>query len=194
MTGLPPGGSEAGPGGPERLLWSVRPAHRSLAPTGLLALIGIVIGLLYQETITAGLVMSTFGLFPWTQGGYEILGGVVRAACLSPSLLFGLRLIRIRLTLYELTDRRLLIHHGLLVRRHDEVALHRIRDYVVKRPLIGMVLGFGTVRLVTRDPSLATVRLRDVALARTRSEEIRSAAYIWKQKIGYREFDTGSLN
>lgn len=178
----------------ERMRWSIFPSYRSLIPWLVVAVLLTGFGLATHDQVLEKMVVQTWGFIGWDERGVTLLDRTLRVFELLPLAYMGLRLLILRLTNYELSDRRLLIHHGLILRRHDEIALHRIRDYVVKRTLLGMILGYGSVRLVTRDPSMASILIRNIATPRERSEDIRDAAYLWKTHIGYREFDTGPLN
>lgn len=180
--------------GAERLLWSAHPSWRSLLPVTVIGAGLTLAGFLHAVEIAQAIIDLTARIIPWTQAGVDRFFLGLRAAILLPAALPLLRILLLFLTRYELTDQRLRIHHGLFPRRHDEIALHRIRDRIVKRSLFGMILGYGTVRLLTRDPSFPVARLQHVTRPYDRSEAIRSHALRWKDRMGYREFDTGPLS
>jgi uncharacterized membrane protein YdbT with pleckstrin-like domain len=51
-------------------------------------------------------------------------------------------------TIFELTDRRLIVRTGLLRRRELELLLSQVESIDVDKPLLGRLLDYGTVRIV----------------------------------------------
>ncbi|MGY6634670.1 MAG: PH domain-containing protein [Alkalilacustris sp.] len=178
----------------EHSVWSIHPSWRPILPSMLIGASASIFLILNATGLVQGLIDVTSGVIPWTQRGVDIVFEAARIMFLLPFIAPVVRVAVFLLTTYELTSQRLILHHGLFPRRHDEIALHRIRDRVVKRSLVGMLLGYGTVRMVTRDPSFPVVRLRNVTAPYRRSEQIRSLALRWKAAMGYREFDSGALS
>lgn len=190
----PPASEAASDFSREKVLWSVSPSYRALIPSVIMAMAFMVAGFIYIDDVMQWIVNTTYRVYEWTDDRLVRFYVILWFVPFLPLIHIALRYVIMLLTRYELTDRRLRIHHGLIVRRHDEIALHRIRDYIVKRPILGVLFGYGNVRLVTRDPSMSSFLIRDIADPKARSEDIRMMAYAWKQHIGYREFDTGELN
>jgi uncharacterized membrane protein YdbT with pleckstrin-like domain len=55
--------------------------------------------------------------------------------------------LRWRLTTYELTDRRIVIEGGVLSRYTESIALDRIQNTVIKRPLGDRLIGAGNIEI-----------------------------------------------
>lgn len=98
-----------------------------------------------------------------------------------------LELVMVR---YEITSQRLVVNSGILLRRRDEIELHRMRDYRVIRPLWLVVLGLGMVHLVSRDETHPHKTLGPLACAYGIADLIRRASLARKQEMGYREMET----
>lgn len=179
--------------GPEQHIRTMRPAFRSLAPLMALFVAILVLATIFRYTITEQIYYLTEAQFPWTEETFILVTFLPYAIPGIIGFWIALRALVLYMTSYDLSDRRLRLHHGVIYRRHDEIALHRIRDYAVSRSLMSLILGIGTIKLVTRDPTLGTVHMFDIRDAVACSENIRKSAYAWKRKIGYREFDTGDL-
>ena len=54
---------------------------------------------------------------------------------------------------YRLTNERLMIEHGLLSRRTEEIDVYRVTDVAVSQSLLGRLAGHGDVRIMTTDRS-----------------------------------------
>lgn len=91
---------------------------------------------------------------------------------------------------YEVTPSRFMYHHGILVRRHDEIELHRIRDFRVMRPILSRGLGLGTIHLVTRDETYPQLVIGPFVDARGIQNIIRDGVETHKKAVGFREFES----
>lgn len=91
---------------------------------------------------------------------------------------------------YEVTPSRFLYHHGILVRKHDEIELQRIRDYRVLQPIFSKTLGLGTIQLVTRDETYPVLKIGPFDDARKVQETIREGVIRHQKEIGFREFES----
>jgi uncharacterized membrane protein YdbT with pleckstrin-like domain len=67
--------------------------------------------------------------------------------------------LRARSTNYRITTRRIIIEHGLLSKRLEQIDTFRIKDFVVERPFGQRLLGTGNLRLVTLDASTPIVEI-----------------------------------
>lgn len=178
---------------PERMLWVAHPTPLALLPWALAALAIPLAGRAHLLPVFQTVIDRTASFVPWTQEGAEATLSGLQIGLWIPLAFVLAAMASLRLTRFELTTQRLQVCRGLILRRHDQIALHRIRDQVVKRPLMGLLLGYGSVKLITRDPSLPVVTMAWIPRARERSEEIRAHALVWKERMGYREFDSGPL-
>lgn len=178
----------------EETVWVTHPSPAALLPEMAISLLLIFALLPRAVGIVQFSMDMTHTVIPWTQWGAEMTLTLFRIAIFAPLLLTFIHAMALRLTRYELTTQRLKICRGLIVRRHDEIGLHRIRDYKVTRPVIGLFLGYGAVRLISRDPSVPVLDMRLIPNAKVKCDDIRNHAMQWKQVVGYKEFDTGSLS
>ena len=184
----------AGDISPEKTLWVVHPSPVALAPEILISILLIVF--LFPRAVPAVqyAVDASHAWIPWTQASVDAFLMWFRIAIFLPAAITALRAIALRFTRYELTTQRLRVCRGILVRKHDEIGLHRIRDYKVRRPILGLFLGYGAIRIISRDPSMPVLDMTLVPDAQGRYEQIRQQSQIWKNETGYREFDTGALS
>ena len=174
----------------EEIVWSGIPLVRTLAP---LWIIGIGMGFWLSGmsvAIVDTIVAMTAGLGIWTDSRIEtfdiLLPIIMTAITISPAAIWTLERL---LTKYELTNQRLLIHWGVLIRRHDEIALQRIRDYRVKRSLYDILFLSGKVKITSRDAQHSFYAIGPVTDARALMDTIRSAALDHKKRMGFREFE-----
>ena len=181
-------------GGREETVWIAHPSPLGYFPHMILACLFAGALFPYAPMILQRIIDLSAGVLPWTQAGADRTLILLRIGIFLPALAVLAMIGALRFTRFELTTQRLRVCRGILMRRHDEIALHRIRDYIVKRPLFGLIWGYGSIRLMTRDPSLPVLDMQWIPRAYDKSQEIRSNALIWKDRMGYREFDTGSLS
>jgi len=92
---------------------------------------------------------------------------------------------------YELTDDRLILHRGIVMKSIDEVELYRIKDVRIDFSLINQTADLGTITLcssdeTTRDQPLV---MRDIHRARARRETMRTLVNAARQNRGVREID-----
>lgn len=177
----------------EETIWVTHPSWRMHLPVTAVCLGASALGFWYAGPLMQGLIDTTSAL-PWTQQmvdtGYLVMKGIVAL----PALYCLARIAALRLTCFELTTQRLRVRHGLFPRRQDEIALQRMRDYVVKRSLAGMVLGYGTIKLLSRDPIHPVMMMHGITNAIERCENVRACALEWKKTTGYREFESGAMS
>lgn len=180
--------------GIERTVWVTHPSPAALAPEILLSILLVVFVFPRSADLVQMGINATQTVIPWTQSMAERSLMIFRSLIFLPAMVTAIRALALRLTKYELTTQRLKVCRGLLVRRHDEIGLHRIRDYKVMRPVLGIFLGYGAVRIISRDPSIPVLDMTLIPHAKEKTESIRSHAFAWKKTMGYREFDTGELS
>ncbi len=92
--------------------------------------------------------------------------------------------IATRLVRYDLTNDRLLISQGLLLRRMDNLELYRIRDLHVELPLWSRILGVGDIVLNTVDQTNPVVILRGIKQPVEAFDRIRTFTENSRRKAG----------
>lgn len=68
----------------------------------------------------------------------------------------------ISFTTYALSEDRLFEDRGLLISRHNEILLYRVRDISVSQSLWQRLFGVGTIRIYSADSSTAVLRIINV--------------------------------
>ena len=94
-------------------------------------------------------------------------------------------------TRYEVTDQRLILHRGLVMKTVDEIELYRIKDVRLDYSLLNQMVDIGTITLTSTDRTTGdgVFRLRDVPMARERREGLRGLVERARQRRGVRELD-----
>lgn len=106
-------------------------------------------------------------------------------------LVVGWRWLQAMATSYEVTDQRLIINHGLVMKTIDEIELYRVKDVRLDYSLLNQLTGIGTITLTSTDATTGHRQfvLRDVPMARTRREGLRGLVERARQRRGVREVD-----
>lgn len=94
-------------------------------------------------------------------------------------------------TLYRITDQRLIVSHGLIMKTVDEIELYRIKDVRLDFSLLGQMADIGTITLTSTDRTTGDTQfvLGDVPHARDRREGLRGLVERARQRRGVREID-----
>ncbi len=92
---------------------------------------------------------------------------------------------------YEITDQRLIVRRGLVMKSIDEIELYRIKDVRVDFSLLNQMADIGTITITSSDRTTgnASFVLRDVPAARERREGIRKLVDRARLRRGVRELD-----
>ena len=92
---------------------------------------------------------------------------------------------------YEITDQRLIVRRGLIMKSIDEIGLYRVKDVRVRFSLINQLADIGTITITSSDRTTGNQEfvLRDVPAARERREGIRKLVDRARQRRGVRELD-----
>lgn len=94
-------------------------------------------------------------------------------------------------TTYEVTEDRLILHRGILVKSIDEIELYRIKDVRIDFTLIAQWADIGTIAIASSDETTrdGPLVIRDVAHARARREQLRTLVNAARKARGVREVD-----
>ena len=152
---------------------------------------------------------STMGWLLGTLAGWGTLLLVVGGAVLVPALsdrgvgnwpllltVAGISIILFKwvqnlAATYEITDQRLIMRRGILMKSIDEIELYRIKDVRIDFSIINQLADIGTICIsssdeTTRDGDLI---LRNIGRARARREHLRQLVDAARQRRGVRELD-----
>jgi hypothetical protein len=94
----------------------------------------------------------------------------------------AIALVRIRSTLYTITNQRVMVERGIVTKAVSEIDLRYIDDSQFFQSLTGRILGIGNVTLISSDKSTPTYVLEGVADPRRLRELIRAHAYQASQR------------
>ncbi|GEM72573.1 PH domain-containing protein [Sphingomonas melonis] len=92
---------------------------------------------------------------------------------------------------YEITDQRLIVKRGLVMKSIDEIELYRIKDVRVDFSVINQIADIGTITITSSDRTTQNMQfvLRDIPAARERREGIRKLVDRARRQRGVRELD-----
>ena len=97
-------------------------------------------------------------------------------------LIFVIRLMKLRSTIYTVTNQRVMIETGLLSKALSEIDLRYIDDSQFSQTLIQRLLGIGNVTIVSTDKTTPVYVLHAVRDPRNVRELIRAHAYKVSQR------------
>jgi len=92
---------------------------------------------------------------------------------------------------YELTEERLIVRRGIIMKSVDEVELYRVKDVRINFSLINQMAGLGHITIASSDETTrgGELHLRDIERAQPRREQIRRLVDSARQKRQVREID-----
>lgn len=137
--------------------------------TILLALAGIVL-----------LAMETAGIATWWL-----------ALTLAALLIVLVKWVQNLAATYEITEERLIIRRGIIMKSVDEIELYRIKDVRIDFSLLNQIAGIGRITIsssdeTTRDGDLV---IPEIQKAQERREQLRRLVDAARQKRRVREID-----
>lgn len=92
-------------------------------------------------------------------------------------------------TVYVITDQRLRVYSGILVKRIDDVELYRVKDTIFIQPLTLRWFGLSNIQLITSDASWGDSMIAGITNGRMLRERIRHIVETAREKKGVREVD-----
>lgn len=127
----------------------------------------------------------------WLLGSFAGWGTLLSCVIGVGFVLIALRWLKNRSATFEVTDQRLIVKRGILFKTVDEIELYRIKDVRLGYSLLNQMTDIGTIILTSTDRTTAggEFALRDVPMARTRREGLRTLIDRARQRRGVRELD-----
>jgi uncharacterized membrane protein YdbT with pleckstrin-like domain len=163
--------------GPEETIWKGTPSPK--------VLIGRVIGLI---VIVIAIPLAAH----WFAGRTNVIDrqeSIIKIGWWVTAIIFVIQLIRlvialmrIRSTLYTITNQRILIENGVLSKSLNEIDLRTVDDTQFYQAFISRILGIGNVTLISTDKEEPVLVLHNVPDPRNLRETIRSNAYRMSQR------------
>lgn len=94
-------------------------------------------------------------------------------------------------TRYEVSDQRIIIHQGIIIKSTDEIELFRIKDLRVNYSIINQMADIGTITLTTSDKTADGHEfiMPCIPAARRRRDELRQLVDAARQQRRVRELD-----
>lgn len=161
----------------EETLWQGTPSPTLLAGH----IFGIVV-VLVAVPLLAGFFASTMPELERAEG-VRRAGWIITAILLTLQLIaFCVAWIRLRSTMYKVTNQRVLIEQGVLSKTVDEIDLRYVDDSQFTQTLVDRLLGIGSVTLVSSDKTSPRFVLRSIKDPRGVREIIRAEAYQSSQR------------
>lgn len=92
---------------------------------------------------------------------------------------------------YELTEERLIVRRGIIMKSVDEVELYRVKDVRINFSIINQLAGLGHITITSSDETTrgGELLLRDIERAQPRREQLRRLVDTARQKRQVREID-----
>jgi uncharacterized membrane protein YdbT with pleckstrin-like domain len=176
-SGMAPLAGAPGPVRQEETLWQGTPSVALLA--GHFA--GIVL------VLVAVPLLAHF--FASTMPEMDRAAGMVRFGWLATAILVAIQSIallvawvRLRSTMYRVTNQRVLVEQGVFSKTVDEIDLRYVDDSTFTQSLVERILGIGSVTLISSDKSSPRYVLRSIRDPRGVREMIRAEAYQTSQR------------
>jgi uncharacterized membrane protein YdbT with pleckstrin-like domain len=161
----------------EETLWQGTPSWATLAgKIVLMLLIVIVVPLVARFFAARAFDLESAGRI--TKIGWL----VTLLALVYEAVTFLVALLRIRSTLYTITNQRVMIESGLLSKQLSEIDLRYVDDTNFYQSVMARLLGIGNVTLLSSDKSSPTYVLRNIKDPRGLRELIRANAYRVSQR------------
>jgi uncharacterized membrane protein YdbT with pleckstrin-like domain len=125
--------------------------------------------------------------------GSFFTAGLALIGLLIPLIMWIIRWWATRTTRYTLTNQRLLITHGILNRREDNLELYRVRDYTMEQPLNLRMLGLGNIHMVTSDPITPNLSIRAIPEVEKVREALRHSVEAARDRKRVRQMDMDTM-
>ena len=140
----------------DNVLFVTRPSLWGMAPAIVKGLFFIVLAGLLVRLPLENLVNDLLGLGltesqSLTVGGYRLIAGF--GLGLIVVLILVVKIVRLKMTRYEVSPDRIEWSRGILDRRVDNLDMFRVIDLKMRRSVIDCIFGIGTVGLITTDKS-----------------------------------------
>lgn len=127
----------------------------------------------------------------WSGSPSQWLNAGWFAACLLliPIPIAIWKFIELRNFAFSLSTQRIKVESGVLSKQYDQVELYRVKDTILTRNLIQRMLGLGSLRMITSDPSQPELTFPSIRDSENVRELVRQNVERMRRLRGVRELD-----
>lgn len=154
----------------DKILFAGKPSLFGLAPAVIKAMLFIAAAYLLikypLEIMAANLLdLNLTDNQILTMGGYRIIAGLGLSTIVA--LILVIKIVKLKMTYYEVSAERIEWERGIFDRKVDNLDMFRVIDLKLRRTIFDVILGIGTVALITTDktdPEFVFEKVRDCRL------------------------------
>ena len=136
------------------------------------------------------ILLAIAGIVLWAMNvaGYGIYWLALTVAALAILLVKWVRNIAAK---YEITEERLIIRRGIIMKSVDEIELYRIKDVRINFSIVNQLAGIGTISIASSDETTreGDLVIPEISKAQERREHLRRLVDTARQKRRVREID-----
>jgi membrane protein YdbS with pleckstrin-like domain len=154
----------------DKILFAGKPSLLGMVPAAVKGMFFLTAAYLLIKLPLEKMVVNLLGLTLTDNqvleiGGYRVIAGVGLAAVVV--LILVIKTIKLKMTYYEVTAERIEWERGIFDRKVDNIDMFRVIDLKMRRTVLDVILGIGTVALITTDktdPEFVFEKVRDCRL------------------------------
>ncbi|MFZ2146606.1 MAG: PH domain-containing protein, partial [Sedimentisphaerales bacterium] len=163
------------------------PSLWGMAPTmvkGLffIALAGLLVRLPLENLINDLLDLGLTESQSLTFGGYRVIAGF--GLGLIVALILVIKIVRLKMTRYEVSPDRVEWSRGILDRRVDNIDMFRVIDLKMRRSVFDVIFGIGSVGLITTDKTDPEFKFEKIHRPRELYDIIKKASLEADRRTG----------
>jgi len=171
----------------DNVLFAARPSLLGMAPSMFKALFFIVLAVLLVRLPLENLINNLLGLEltesqSLTVGGFRVIAGL--GLGLIVVLILMIKMVRLKMTRYEVSPDRIEWSRGILDRRVDNIDMFRVIDLKMRRSVFDVIFGIGTVGLITTDKTDPEFEFEKVHRSRELYDIIKKASLEADRRTG----------
>lgn len=171
----------------DSVLFAARPSLWGIAPAMVKGLFFIVLAGLLVRLPLENFINDLLGLGltesqSLTVGGYRFIAGF--GLGLIVVLILVMKIVRLKMTRYEVSPDRIEWSRGILDRRVDNLDMFRVIDLKMRRSVLDCIFGIGTVGLITTDKTDPKFEFEKIHRSRELYDIIKKASLEADRRTG----------
>lgn len=171
----------------DNVLFAARPSLWGMAPAMVKGLFFIVLAYLLVRLPLENFINNLLGLGltesqSLTFGGYRVIAGF--GLGLIVALILVIKIVRLKMTRYEVSPDRVEWSRGILDRRVDNIDMFRVIDLKMRRSVFDVIFGIGSVGLITTDKTDPEFKFEKIHRPRELYDIIKKASLEADRRTG----------